>query len=325
LLNINIETSRSARAKYDESLFEVYVLNYDDNYHRRDDEPTSEFERAVRNIKGRYKDLEKFSEAVQLYEEWMDYLATKHHGRELLKKKIKAGAINDFIPRKPRLKNNKTLKYLYKHNIVLSSSSEPDIDMDVVDEYIDVFYNTSPDSINIITVEDKEANKLSEEYDDYGIRRKKPTTFMSDAEWIDSYFNNRKIKKGKKNKSKKNKDGRVTLTDMMSSSYEAEVEDSDNSQLMLYNSLLLSAGTTKEMEVYHKLDEMGWNSYKLMKRANYSKRISSIFKVKKKKKKKKSKNGYDELLIDIMTDNGYDDFADFSRDMLNMTSDNIFK
>ena len=107
-IEINVDNGSRSR-RYDESLFEVYCLDYGDNYHRLDSEPTSEFERAVRNIKGRYKDIRKFNDAMGLYSAWMSYLAEKHGGYEILKKKIKAGIVEDYIPRKPRLKNLKIL------------------------------------------------------------------------------------------------------------------------------------------------------------------------------------------------------------------------
>ena len=128
------------------------------------------------------------------------------------------------------------------------------------------------------------------------------------------------------------------LSDMMRADYEkyfrdenTYMEDSDQG-LALYNDMLLSSGTVKELDVYHRLNECGWNSYKIMKSANYSNRVSGMFKPPKKKKKKKSKydDKYDGLLIDIMTDNGFDtddidSFEDFQKEMLNMTSANVFK
>ena len=68
---------------------------------------------------------------------------------------------------------------------------------------------------------------------------------------------------------------------------------------------------------------MGWRSYTLMKHANFSSRVASQFKKKNKKKAKKRKQ-YDDQLVAIMGDNGYDDFDEFSRDMLNMTAPAIF-
>ena len=56
MLDIEITTGERKFVKYDENLFEVYVLDYGDNYHRGDGEPSSEFEKEVRKIKARYRD-----------------------------------------------------------------------------------------------------------------------------------------------------------------------------------------------------------------------------------------------------------------------------
>ena len=112
----------------------------------------------------------------------------------------------------------------------------------------------------------------------------------------------------------------------MNGYYDDIADESDNAPLTTYNGLLLSTGTTKELEIYHKLSELNWDSYKIMKKAKYSKRVSSMFKVQKKKKKKKNKSSsYDDLLIDIMTDNNYSDFEEFQKEMLNMTAENVFR
>lgn len=327
-IEINVDNGKRFK-RYDESLFEVYCLDYGDNYHRLDNEPTSEFERAVRNIKARYKDIRKFNEAMGLYNEWMNYLAEKHGNYDILKKKIKAGLVEDYVPRKPRLKNIKTLKYLYKHNIVISKVDSEIVDGDKINDYIRRIYSSdnvpNPDKINVDVTQDREAVKLSKESNNISTYKSK--SFISDAEFLESFFTN-KNKEKKKSKKKKNKKDRFLITDLMNGKYDDyDVEDSENAPLMSYNGLLLSSGMTKDIDVYHKLDEMGWHSYKLMKRAKYGKRVTSMFKAQKKSKKKKKKNKsteYDDLLIDIMTDNGYDDFEDFQKEMLSMTSKDLF-
>lgn len=330
---INTDYSRPFK-DYDNSLFEVYTLDYGDNYHRTNDEPTSEFERAVRNIKARYKDLTKFNEALFIYNEWMNYLAEKHGGHAILKKKIKAGVLEDYVPRKPRLKNIKKLKYLYKHNIVLSPTDKILVDEEKLDNLIKDLHQQSEintENIDVVVVEDKNVDKISREFSESDIKRYKSKTFVSDAEFLESFFNSKnktKNKKKKKNKKKSSNNNKVLIGDIMSGNYYDEVEESDNAPLMTYNGLLLSAGTSKDIDVYHKMDAAGWKSYKLMKRSNYNKRVTAMFKPEKKKKKKKNKGngkGYDDLLIDIMTDNGYDDFEDFQKEMLSMTSADLFK
>ena len=99
-----------------------------------------------------------------------------------------------------------------------------------------------------------------------------------------------------------------------------------------YGSLLLTSGRTKEMELYRRLNEAGWNSYKIMKNAKYSKREMNMFKPIKKAKKNKKKTkkmmknlGVEDTLVQIFEDMGYDDFEDYRKEMLSMTSDDIFK
>ena len=333
-LEINIQLDRPNNLKYDASLFEVYTLDYGDNYHRLPDEPSSEFEKEVRNIRARYKSLSKYNDAMNLYRDWMDYLAEKHGGYDILKKKIKAGLIEDYIPRKPRLKNTSTLKYMYKHNIIVSESQDMYIDIDKVDSYLNDIYSDgiNVSDVTVSVIKDKYAEKLSDEVGEVG-RRITTTAFTGDEDFISSYFLNRKVKRNKKSKKKKHNPNKekYLLTDVMNGYYdydENDIEDSENANLMAYNGLLLNSGTTREMDVYRRLNELGWNSYKLMKRSKYSKRVASTFKPLKKGKKKKGfdvQDSYDSLIIDIIQDQGYDNYEEFEKDMLNMTSSNVLR
>lgn len=342
MLNINIQTGRSKFVKYDESLFEVYVLDYEDNYHKDDNAPTTEFEKEVRKIKARYRDINKFNNAMAIYNDYMAYLVDKHGGIELFKIKKKGGLIDDYIPPKPRIKGTKELKFLKKNKIIIGTVGRFLIDDEKLDNIID-FYSEDM-NINNITVEqsrDKTAEKILDGGSSKKYKNIKSQSFKDDFDYLDHYFRNKNFnpKKNKKNK-KKNKKDKLLISDLMRSDYEdyfydkdSYMEDSDQG-LAIYNNLLLSAGTAKELDVYHRLNDIGWNSYKLMKKGEFSTRVANMFKPPKKKKKNKKKSKYndryDGLLIDIMTDNGFDtddmdSFEDFQREMLNMTSANVFK
>ena len=338
MLNININTGRGNFVKYDESLFEVYVLDYDDNYHRDENAPTTEFERDVRKIKARYRDINKYNGAVALYTEYIAYLETKYGGKELFRLKKKNGLIDDYVPPKPRLKATKELKFLKKNKIIIGSVGKYFIDDDKLDEIVE-FYSKDMkvDNIQVNQVHDKVAEKILDGGSTKKYKHIKSQSFRDDFDYLDHYFRNKNYNPKNKKKNKKNKRDKLLIRDLMRSDYEkyfdddSYMEDSDQG-IALYNNLLLSSGTVKELDVYHKLNEMGWNSYKLMKKGGYGNRVSSMFKPPKKKKKKKKKydDKYDGLLIDIMTDNGIDtddmdSFADFQREMLNMTSANVFK
>lgn len=350
-MKINIvEEPRHKFVKYDNNLFEVYVLDYDDNYHKNENAPTTEFEKQVRSIKARYRDINKFNGACAIYTEYMSYLEDKHGGPELFKLKKKAGLIDDYIPPKPRVKNTKELKYLKKNKIIIGTVGRFLIDDDKLDEVVDFYSdNMVVENIHVDQEKDKIAEKILD--DDNGDKKMKSKykhlksqSFKDDSDFLSSYFKNKNYYSnfGKQNKKKNKKKDKLLIKDLMRADYDKYIhdddymEDSDTAPMTLYNGLLLSSGTTKELDVYHKLNEMGWNSYKLMKKGSYSSRVTNMFKPPKKKKKgkkgKKSKYNdmYDGLLIDIMTDNGFDvedmdSFEEFQKEMLNMTSSNVFK
>lgn len=334
-IKINLPQSKDGGKVYD-NLFDVWVLDYGDNYHKRDDKPMSELELSVRNLKGRYRDILKYNHALIVYREWMSYLAEKYGGEDILKKMIKNSLIDEYIPRKPRLKNTKTLKYLYKHKIIASSlpSGGKIVDEDKFDDYMDTWF--PPETYiepTVKTANDKMANKISEEYD--ASPYFKSYSFESDAQYLESYFSSKNKPKKKNKKNKKVKEDPVLIQDIIDGyySYDNNADDeSDNSYVTPYGTLLLSGSRTKEMEMYHRLNEAGWNSYKIMKNAKYSKRERELFKPLKKAKKKKRKNtekmmrhlGVEDSIVQIFEDMGYDDFEDYQNEMLKMTSADLY-
>ena len=343
LLNINVTPARSNFVKRDPRLMEVYVLDYGDNYHRGDNAPTTEFEKEVRKIKARYRDINKYYYAMSLYNEYMEYLAEKHGGKDLFKLKKKNGLIDDYVPPKPRIKNSKELKFLKKNKIVVSNTGRYLIDDDRFYDYLEEMYDYGSNGADIVVKQYKDdiVEDIFLDGSPKKMRNIKSQSFKNDFEYLDNYFRNKNYnpKKSKKKNKKKNKNNNgVMISELMRADYDQYyygkdeyMEDSDTGYAV-YNNMMLSTGTMKELDIYHKLNDLGWNSYKLMKKNSYSKRVASVFKPPKKKKKKKSayNKDYDGLLIDIMTDNGFDtddmdSFAEFQKEMLNMTSANVFK
>lgn len=336
-IDIHVGDSPAYSSKNNESLFNVYVWDYGDNYHRIEGEPSSEFEAEVRRIRRRYRDLNEFNNAVALYNEWMDYLASKHGGHDLLKKKIKYDLVTDYVPHKPKLRDNKFLKSVYKKGIVLSSGKGYIIDEEL-DEYLEEnFYDVQTDVLDTKFIKNKEAEKIAEKELDVGLKYTKSKSFKSDIDYLDEYFKlkNRKAHKSLKNKKKgkkknKNRDkfNDYRISDLMKSDYLKDFEQYQEDPESTFGNLLLSRSGSEDVEVYHKLNDIGWNTYKIMKKANFSKRVTELFNEKKQKKKNKKKNKkkdkFDSILVDIMTDNGYDDFDEFSKDMLKMTSADLY-
>jgi len=335
-INVTIDNGSSRFKQANESLFNVYVWDYDDNYHRLEGEPSSEFEQEVRKIRRRYKDLNEFNDAIALYNEWMDYLANKHGGRDILKAKIKYEIIEDYVPHKPKLRDSKFLKNAYEKGIIVSSGKGYIYDDELM-EYLDENYSEiDVDKTTTTFVKNKEAIKIAETELDKGMRFTKSKSFKSDVDYLDEYFKlkNKRVKKSlKKKNKKKNKDRDLMndyrISDLMKSDYLKDFEQyQESSDYDVFGGLLLSRTGNEDLNVYHKLNDMGWNTYKLMKKANFSKRVTDLFDEKKKKKKekkrKKKSKKFDSILVDIMTDSGYDDFDEFSKDMLKMTSADLY-
>lgn len=224
---------------------------------------------------------------------------------------------------------------MYKHKIIVSPSSNHLILEDKLDAYLEKYFpDTEEVTTTVITTKDKLANSIAEDID--SSHYLKSQSFVSDAAYLEQYFASknkpRKDKKKKKGKKKsKIKEEPILIRDILYGSYEDDADESDNSYATPYGTLLLSGNRTKEMEMYHRLNEAGWNSYKIMKNSKYSKREINMFKpVKKAKKNKKNKKamkqlGVEDTLVQILGDMGYDDYEDYAKEMLTMTSSDIFK
>lgn len=330
---MRIDIGGGSKKKQD-NLMEVYVLDFDDNYHRLGTEPSSELERAARSLKRQYKNLRKFDEALKVYNEWMAYLASKHGGWWLLKRKIKDGVLEDYVPGKPKLRS-KELKYYFENGIMPRDPRQPIIkDMRNIDSYIEEVYgdDTVEDIVKI--KEDKDVKNLLENH--VSSYKYKSTMTASNIDILDEYFamKNKKKKSKKKDKKKNRKREKnsygPSLADYANGDYLYDIEDTDDldKEYVMYNGKYLTKDAAEELETYHKLNELGWNSYKLMKGQGFRTSIAEMFKEEKKRKKKekklaKKKRKSDNFLVEIMTDGGYDDFEAFQREMLNCTSANF--
>lgn len=331
-IEISVDNTPAYSSRVDESLFNVYVWDYGDNYHRMEGEPSSEFEQEVRRIRRRYRDLNEFNDALALYNEWIEYLASKHGGKDLLKTKIKYGLINDYVPHKPKLRDSKFLKTAYKKGIIVSSGKGYIIEDELYD-YLDENYSDIDTSkTNTVFVKNKEAASIAEKELDASPTYIRSKSFKSDVDYLNEYFKlkNKRSKKSLKKKKKKHDKSsyQYRISDLMKSDYLKDFEKYQEDPEYSYGNLLLSRAGNEDVAVYHKLNDMGWNTYKIMKKANFSKRVTELFNEKKQKKKdkkrKNKKKKFDSILVDIMTDNGYDDFDAFSKDMLKMTSADLY-
>lgn len=338
MMNIEINIDRRI-AKYDDpKLFEVYVHNYDDSYHKESSDIDEVLERRVRAMSSRPRRLTEYYESMELYYEWMAHLEYIHGGKDLLKMKIKNGVVKEYIPAKPRLKS-KSLRRLAKKGVRLSERRSKHIDFEEVAEWAEENLNPhkTPETVQTETVfKSKEAEKARMQSIETNARKIKSKGYASDVDYIDEWFKMKNIstmrdqKKSLKKKGKKkykDEQPKLIATYMRSDYLDGLEKSTQKDPMTQYNGILLSAENMESLAVYHKLAELGWNSYKLMRKADFSKRTLAQFKKMNKKKKKKKKKAIDSsvgmLFGDIIADNGYNDYEEFRDDMLDMSWDNI--
>lgn len=328
-----------------DTIFDVYVQDFDDNYHRLSMEPKSELERRVRNISSTYKNLNDFRLALIDYYEWMDYLESKYGGHDLLKKMIKDGVeIEDYIPKKPGLKARKYLRNAYKNNIIVSDVGRELINEDKFTELMEYMDDYAPDAS---TIPDNIATSKEMDEVEAFIEKLNPVSdyrkvkYDGDIDFLNEYFRggSKPTKKDKKRKKKHDKkktrrgyDFGPSLIDYCTGRYLDMIDDGEDTTeedeaYTPFGGVLISYETSAELNFYRKLGELGWDDKLLLKRAHMGKQMTKIYnkteKQKKKAAKKKSKFE-DRLLGSIIDDSGFDSIDDYEAYMLDMTSSNIF-
>lgn len=339
--------------RYDDpSLYEVYVQTYNDSYHSDEsDEMYRDLENEVRNMSSRPRRLTDYYKSIDLYNRWMEHLYEIHGNKNIFKFKYKAGMIKEYVPAKPRLKS-KFLRACAKKGILLSEMplKKPKIDwkglrdkfyedrgIDPEEVVSKISYDTKPPS--------KKERKFVEKVLDDALnltniksksKKFKHSVYSSDIDIINEYISMRNggesfgtgKKKGKKKSKKKHKEYkfRRMLTHYLSDDWEKNIESYEPKEdpVSDYNGILISQTDAKEMEIYKLMADNGWNTYKMMKRAGYSKRQIGMFSNKKKKKKKSKKRKKIDsqigmVLDDMVIDLGYDSYDEFSEDMLDMS------
>ena len=306
----------------------VYVSDFGDNYHRTDDEPSTELEKAARRIRRRYKNITEYMQALGVYQEYMALLALKHGGPVLFKLKLKNEAIEDFVPAKPRMKNTAHNKMLLKKGIMVSRVNLNKVDRDKLSDTIET--NVDEDQEHIIAdtkTKDPVALKLIKEghFDRVRVGR---VAAISNIDFLEEYF---RSKNSKQKEEVEEELQSVSLTDIASGAYEDKIQDtSEQDDVIYYRGNYMSRQAVEDLKIYQDLGAFGWNSIKIMKEKGVSKRITNIVKEqnkmskKKKKKDSKKKGKSDDFLVSVMMDNDHDSFANYEQDMLNFTADNIF-
>lgn len=302
-------------------LTEVYVADFGDNYHRLATDPSSDLERGARRIRRRYKNIAEYMNALSIYNEYMEILVAKHGGSQLFGIKNRYDLIEEFVPPKPRMRNTMTNKFILKNRIMLSHMKHTEAQDSVLDFIEDTFHDDrTPIDFEETRMRDRSALRMIKE-DSMDISAKKIRE-MTNIDHLEEYFRTKNVIKHKKEEEVK-----VTLSDILSGKYTDKIKDTtEEDSVIFYKGNYMSQDTVQDLHVYESLNTIGWNSMKLMKHKNVSKRVTRVIsdrerKLSKSQKKRKKDN---DFIIKIATDNEYDTFKDYEEAMTDFTASNIF-
>lgn len=320
-LIFNIGSTESKKS-LEEELMVVYVQDYDDDYHRTDDQPSTELERKVRNLKRKYKNVTEYSKAMRIYDEYMDFLKDKYGDGKSFKIQKKLNLIPEKVPAKPKLKSTKFNRFVLKHGIAISESKISYQEICYNEDWYEDFIEKETQNISIKEV--IEAEPEGKEYDkiiDIGMSSRIRNTARlnnRDLDYIEEYLGIKNI-----NRKKKKKEKGYTITELLvnGDSDEFERDESLDNGIVEYAGRYFTKDTIEVINFYKSLEEYGWDPYKLMRKRNTAKGITKLFKEEKKKKKKKQKE-VDGFMLNLATDgNAYvDSFEAYEREMLSFTS-----
>lgn len=327
-------------------LNEVFVQDFGDNYHKFNDEPSTDLERTVKKIRRRYRDISDYKKAVVAYNEYMQLLALRHGGPELLRLKIKYNKIDDFIPPIPGIKVNELNKFVMKNKIILSKRHSAEIDEEKLARAAQSYKNINDDKFaNDIIPENPDDKLLLEELDpndqdvkmvrklikggvinaSQGVGKGKLRKDIESIEYLEEYFYTKNTSDAKIEESTPV----FSLSDYYDGSFARKLVDTTNEErggTVFFRGNYIDPESADELSLYRTLGESGWNSMRIMRDFGVSKKIKNAMKKgdKKQSKKNKKKKKNDDLVVQIMTDGGYDSFEDFKSEMESFSAEDIF-
>ncbi|MMZ42144.1 hypothetical protein D1872_36630 [compost metagenome] len=307
----------------------VYTQDFDDNYHRTEDQPSSELEKQARKIRRRYAHVSDYNMASAIYNDYMALLVDKYGGPEFFKLRLKGGVIHDFIPPRPRMKNNAFNRYVKKHRIVISPvNKKKGLNWEVLESLEPEYMNRDvPDKL--VGTDHDIDKRLIKQAANVKIKvNHKDLREINNIDYLEEFFH---MKNKRTVEDYDDTATRFSLGDVISGKADEMVarDTSDSDDVIIFNGRYMNRESVEELQLFRMLGEWGHNSVRLMRQNKVSKKVQKIMKDQdhekhKKKKKKKNKKNVDRFLIDMTGDNDFDSFEDFNRDYLNMTSDNIF-
>lgn len=343
-MNVSVHDDRQYNRTKPEPDYAVYVQDFEDNYHREGNEPTTELEFAARRIKRRYRKLDDYLRAVSIYNEYMIALVGKYGSFDCYKQLLKEDEIHDFIPPKPRLKSNARNRMLLKNKFILSAVNFKSINMEHIDEYAQhvlVPLNEdagvyTDDELPIVSDESKRMRKLTKVASmSNGQASIGTVARISNISKLADFYGGRNTKKREEMESELQG---VSITEIVNGEVEFVDPGNDPDEQVLYRGRYVTAAVREQLEMYRQLGESGWDVVKLQRRIAGNKvslgtqsRVRQLLKEnnkrmkKGKKKNKKAKREVDNFLVNLSGDNGFTSFEEYEKDMLDMSMTNLFK
>lgn len=106
----------------DDSIFPDFLFNpvfndFGDNYYQKSF-VTDEMTAIVKKLRRRYNDYFDWLEAMDMYHEYMEMLVDKYGSMSIIKNALKADILDETVPAKPRLKNNKKNRQFMRSGII---------------------------------------------------------------------------------------------------------------------------------------------------------------------------------------------------------------
>lgn len=318
----------------DTSYLTVYVNDFDDSYHRMDNEPNTELEKAARKIRRRYKSFQEYRKAMAIYTEYMEALIETYGTPKYFLTRLESKTVFQYIPPRPRLKKGPTNNFIMKHNIIISDPNVMVVNKERLSEYEETFeeeiLRDTKLSNKIIKCKDKNVEKAIAEATSRRTTMKRLRE-VDAVELLSSYFDNANSKEAKEEK-RKYED--ICVADIAEGI--DEVKDSDDDEkTTFFRGRMISQTELCQYNLLKDMNKWGWNSYKIMKQTK-SKNSTATLALKQERrleKKRKKKKGVqktaDKFLMNLMGDNDmdveFDSFEEYENDMLNISINDVFK
>lgn len=320
------------------SRFEPKIRDFGDEYHLPDVEDlvSDDIMTRVKKIRRRYQNWYDYTDACQLYDQYMEDLFDKYGGKNGFKIAFLLGKVREYIPNYPELRKNKKNRVLAKVRASRPLEVEPsEFEKTPIEEIMKIETPKVSVKLNGSKKVDEIFYSRSRAACNFNVEQ-----IATDLDMLQSYYQRRKerIERMKGKKKKKNKLIQVinrkqmkiasnyrSLEDMIRLDEKRRVDKFMNKTSYAANSLYDYKGrmiSSAKIEVAQTMDQLKSIGVKFN---NISKKQTKLIKKKKLSKKEMKKNKKQERdFINKFCNDEYEDFRQFEDEMMNLTGSRRF-